>query len=117
MEEKVLPVKLNSINDLVRLAVSTITPQALTYIIRFWVDNKIVIGILGVFRDYYKYYGLPLFYYYTVNPAEHPALVEANYVVVSTSEERFEFTKQPKPGVSIPIIGLSEKPPFIPDLD
>ncbi|MGB9827634.1 MAG: hypothetical protein ACPLSM_03865 [Thermosphaera sp.] len=117
MEEKVLPVKVNSINDLVRLAVSTVTPQALTYIIRFRLKDKIVIGILGVFRDYYKYYGLPLFYYYIVNPAEQPMLSEANYVVVSTSEERFEFAKQPKPGVSIPIIGLSEKPPFIPDLE
>ncbi|WP_448578601.1 hypothetical protein [Thermosphaera sp.] len=117
MEEKVLPVKVNSINDLVRLAVSTVTPQALTYIVKFRVKEKIVIGILGVFRDYYKYYGLPLFYYYIVDPTEHPTLSEANYVVVSTGEERFEFTKQPKPGVSIPIIALSEKPSFIPDLE
>lgn len=116
MEEKVFPVRVSSLNDLIRLAVSTISPQALTYIVKFREEGKIVLGILGVFRDYYKYYGIPLFYYFILDPTEYPGLSEANYVVVSTSDEKFEFTKQPKPGVSIPIISLAERPGFIPDL-
>jgi hypothetical protein len=115
IEDKVLPIKTASFNDLVRLAVSTSIPtQATAYFLKFKHKDKIVIGILGVFRDYYRQYGLPVFYYYTFD-VNNIQVVEANYVIVSTGEERYEFSKTPKPGLSLPIITLAEKPPIIPD--
>jgi len=111
--EKVLPVKVASLNDLVRLAVSTMIPhQVTTYMVKFKHKSRTYLGILGVFRDYYKYYGIPVFYYY---PMDSDSLGDANYIIVSTSEEKIEFSKNPKPGIAIPIITLSEKPVFIPD--
>ncbi len=115
IEEKVVLLKTASFYDLVRLASATIIPhQVMTYLIKFKYKGRIVIGILGVFRDYYKQYGLPVFYYYTFDGNDAQAS-EANYVIVYTGEDRFELSKNPKPGVSIPIISLAEKPVFIPD--
>lgn len=114
--EKVIPIKIGKLNDLVRLATSISTPQSMLYILKFREDNRIVLGILGVFRDYYKYYGLPIFYYYVVEGKEAGRIKEANYIVFSTSDERIEFSKYPKPGLSIPMITLAEKPSFIPEL-
>ncbi|MCY0868020.1 MAG: hypothetical protein OWQ48_02160 [Desulfurococcus sp.] len=113
--EKVVPVKLSSLNDLVRLAASTMIPgQFGAYIIRFEYKGRLYLGMLGVFRDYYKYYGIPVFYYYPLEGESRDA-GSANYIVISTSDERIEFSKNPKPGVSIPIVSLAEKPVFVPD--
>ncbi|WP_440059948.1 hypothetical protein ACSU1N_01990 [Thermogladius sp. 4427co] len=114
--DKVVPVKLRSLSDLVRLAAAISIPQGSSYILRFDSGNKIILGILGVFRDYYKYYGVPIFYYYVVEENEASSLQDANYVIASLSEDRFEFSKNPKPGVTIPIIRLAEKPFFFPEL-
>ena len=114
--EKAIPIKMNSLNDLVRLASSISTPQMTTYVLKFTVKDKLYLGILGVFRDYYKYYGLPVFYYYVVEGEEKEKIMNANYIVISTDREHVEFSKNPKPGLSIPLIGLAEKPLFLPDL-
>jgi len=115
---KVLPVKMNSLEDLIRLASSISTPQMTTYILKFIHNDKLYLGILGVFRDYYKYYGLPVFYYYVLDKksSEAEKIKDSNYVVVSTDGEKIEFTKNPKPGLSIPLITLAEKPAFIPEI-
>ncbi len=115
--EKVIPIKLKSINDLVRLAATISSPQAMIYILKFIDNNKLIIGVLGVFRDYYKLYGLPMFYYYSIDVNEAKELLNANYIIISTNDEKIEFSKHPKPGLSIPLITLDKKPPFIPDLD
>lgn len=113
--EKVVPIKTASLNDLVRLATSTMIPhQFIAYLIKFKHKNKIIMGLLGVFRDYYKYYGIPIFYYYSFDRSDKAA-EEANYIIVYSGEEKFELSKYPKPGASIPIITLAEKPDFIPD--
>lgn len=115
IKEKVIPLKTASFNDLIRLASASIIPhQIMTYLIKFKHRGKIVIGILGVFRDYYKHYGLPVFYYYTFDENDLQ-VAESNYIILYTGEDKFEFSKNPKPGVSIPIISLAEKPVFIPD--
>lgn len=115
VEEKVILLKTASFNDLVRLASATIIPhQVMTYLLKFRYRDKIIIGLLGVFRDYYKHYGIPIFYYYSFD-ADNEVVREANYVVVYTGEEKYEFSKNPKPGISLPIITLAEKPAFIPD--
>ncbi|MEM1628234.1 MAG: hypothetical protein QXP02_06060 [Desulfurococcaceae archaeon] len=115
MDEKVIPIKTSSFNDLVRLAASTMIPHQLTtYMIKFKHKDKIVIGLLGVFRDYYKYYGIPVFYYYTFD-SNDIAVIEANYVILHTDRDGFELSKNPKPGITIPLINLAERPMFIPD--
>ncbi|MEM0199197.1 MAG: hypothetical protein QXJ16_01110 [Desulfurococcaceae archaeon] len=115
IEEKVILVKTATFADLIRLAVSTMIPhQFVAYLIKFKHKDKIVVGLLGIFRDYYKYYGVPIFYYYSFDAGDK-LVDEANYVVVYTGEEKYELSKHPKPGSSIPIITLAEKPAFIPD--
>ncbi|AFK50577.1 hypothetical protein TCELL_0152 [Thermogladius calderae 1633] len=111
-----VPVKLGSLSDLVRLAATISMPQGTSYILRFETGDKVVLGILGVFRDYYKYYGIPVFYYYIAEGKEAEDLKNTNYIVASLSEDRFEFSKHPKPGLTIPLIRLAAKPDFIPDL-
>ncbi len=113
VEEKVLAVKVNGIEDLGRMAASLVTMGQPTYILRFPLGEKTVFGILAVFRDYYKYYGLPMLYYYITT--EPPS---ANYLIVKSDEtgERVEFSKGPRPGwVTIPIVTLEQKPGFVPD--
>jgi hypothetical protein len=114
--EKVIPIKLSSLNDLVRLAATISSPPQVTmYIIKFLHREKLILGILGVFRDYYKLYGLPIFYYYIANKDETNKIINSNYIIISTDHEILDFSKKPKPGLSLPMITLAEKPPFIPD--
>lgn len=116
--EKVVPIKMNSLQDLVRLAATISSPQSMMYILKFKNSNgNVVLGVLGIFRDYYKYYGVPIFYYYVVGGDDAEKVMNSNYIVISISDEKIEFTKHPKPGSSIPMITLAEKPPFLPDLD
>ncbi len=113
--ERVIMVKLSSLSDLVRLATSLSLPQMTSYILKFKYKGKLYLGILGVFRDYYKYYGLPIFYYYALEGEEAKKVEEANYIVLTSDSEVIEFSKNAKPGRSIPLIGLAEKPVFLPD--
>lgn len=113
--EKVLAIKLNSLEDLVRLATSLSVSQMTTYILKFTHNDKLYLGLLGVFRDYYKYYGVPIFYYIVLDSSEKDKAIDAKYIIVSTDKDVVEFSKIPKPGLSIPLITLAQKPIFIPD--
>ncbi len=116
--EKALAIKMNSLRDLVRLAASLSSPPHIViYIWKFKLDdNRVVLGVMAIHRDYYKYYGLPIFYYYIVEGEEAETIWNSNYIIISTSDEGIRFSKTPKPALSIPLIGLAEKPPMIPDL-
>jgi len=111
----VIMIKLSSLPDLVRLAVALSIPQMTSYIIKYKHEGKTYLGILGVFRDFYKLYGLPIFYYYVADGEEAAKIDSANYIIISSDGDKIEFGKTPKPGMSIPLISLAEKPPFIPD--
>ena len=67
---KVIGIEVASFNDLVRMAASSMALGQATYILRHESGKGTVYGILAVFRDYYKFYGLPLFYG-TLNYATH----------------------------------------------
>ena len=116
--EKVIPVKINSLRDLVRLAATISAPhQGMMYMLKFRErDGRVVLGVLGVFRDYYKLYGVPMFYYYICEGEEAERIWESNYIIISTSDENISFSKTPRPGLSLPMIALAEKPAIIPDL-
>jgi len=111
---KAVKVRVKSINDLVRMAASSIAMGQPTYILRYERDGETLYGIMAVFRDFYKYYGVPLFYYVVDNSGSVPK--DANYALLrsSDSEERIEFSKAAKTGyVIVPIINVTEMPNFL----
>ncbi len=114
--QEVMPIRVSSLNDLVRLAMTYTSSGQAIFLIKFWVNDKLVVGMLGLFRDYYKLYGLPVLYYHVCKGDEIEKVKDANYIIVSSGDERIEYSKSPKPGISIPLITLAEKPPIIPEL-
>jgi len=112
--EKVVGVKLKSFNDLVRLAASSIAMGQPTFILRFKRSNYYVYGILAVFRDFYKMYGVPILYFYNDISGRLP--INQNYVLIRSDEggEHIEFSKGSKTGyVTIPIVNLESAPEFM----
>ncbi|MCC6005506.1 MAG: cren protein [Thermofilum sp.] len=106
--EPALAVKVESLNDLARLASSATTLGHMTYIVHFEEDSKHYYGIFIVFRDYYRLYGLPMFYYYVT---EKP--LSGNYILfrMDDSGEELKVSKGTKPGyIVIPVVNVSEKP-------
>ncbi len=111
---KAIRVRVKSINDLVRMAASSIAMGQPTYILRCEREGKTIYGIMAVFRDFYKYYGIPLFYY--VIDSNNAVPKEANYALLhsSDSEEKIEFSKAAKTGyVVVPIINVADMPDFL----
>lgn len=110
----VVPVKLASVSDLVRMASSVAAAMQPTYIVRYRSNNgKVILGFLAVFRDYYNYYGIPMFYY-VIDEDEH--FKEAKYVLVKLDEtgERIEPSRTTKPGyIAIPIVNIENAPEFL----
>ena len=114
--KQTIKIRVKSISDLARMAASSIAFGQPTYVLRFRSkkNNAVVYGILAVFRDYYKLYGIPLFYYYEDTKGEVP--IGANYILVKTesNEEKVELSRGSKPGyVVIPIINLEAPPDFL----
>ncbi len=118
LSEKLIPVRVGKINDLARIAATIITLGQPAYIVRFKnKDNKLTYAIIAVLRDYYKYYGIPMLYYYIDDGSILKG--NGNYLLVKVDEqgEHIELSKSTKPGwVAIPIIDLAEKPGFFPEI-
>ncbi len=109
--DKCVNVKLRSLEDLARFASSLTTLGHGVYIIHFKRNNSNYYGIFTVFRDYYKYYGVPLFYYVETNDE-----LDGNYLLVKVDEggERVEVSKGTRPGwISIPIVSLEQAPEVV----
>ncbi len=113
--EKFMPVQVNTLNDLVRLVMTFMAPGQVMYLIKYRDGDKTILAFMTVIRDYYKYYGLPVLYYYAASGEEARKILENNYILVDTHErESLSFSKSPRPGVAIPLISLREKPLFFP---
>jgi len=111
--EKVVAVKVSSLNDLARMAATIVSMGQSTYILRYSDEGKTVYGLLAVFRDYYKYYGLPMFYYHVAEGEERGE----NYLLLRSDEagENVVMAKGPKPGwITVPIIDVEKPPEFLP---
>jgi len=112
--EKVVGIKVSSINDIARFAMSLASLGQTPYIIRFKKENKVVYGLLAVFRDYYKYYGLPLLYYHVDDDvSKHSG---KNYILIRSDEagEKVEFSEGTRPGwIAIPILDIETIPDFL----
>ncbi|ABL77940.1 hypothetical protein [Thermofilum pendens] len=110
--EPILAVKLASINDLARLASSASTMGHVTYVVHFAeTPERHIYGIFIVFRDYYKLYGLPMFYY-----IESKEELRGNYILFRSDDsgEQVEVSKGAKPGyIAIPIVNLAGRIPIV----
>lgn len=115
LESKVVRIKVRDFSDLIRLAASGIMLGQPTYILRFAPRSDVCIyGIMAVFKDFYKYYGIPLIYYWSDEGCRMP--VDRNYAIVRSDEtgEHIELSRGFKPGViNVPIINVQELPSFI----
>ena len=111
MEKKAVGVRLDTLADLIRLASSMVSMGSRVYIVHFAHNSRHYYGLLVTFRDYYKYYGVPLFYY-----VELDRPLKGNYVLLRADEagERVEEGRGPRTGwISIPVINLADKPDFL----
>jgi len=110
IEEKAIPVKIASIPDLVRLALSMSNMASRVYIVHFTKGNKHFYGLLVTFRDYYKYYGLPIFYYVTADEE-----IKGKYLTLQyDTREKLIASEKPVSGyISVPVINLDREPVFL----
>lgn len=109
---KVIKLRVRSLNDLARMAASVIALGQPTYVIRIRDGEKVVYGLLAVFRDYFNLHGVPLLYYYV----DEYGGAEGNYILIKSDEsgEKVEVSKGIKPSyLSIPVIDLAEFPDFL----
>ncbi len=112
---KAYGVRVASMNDLARLAASSVAMGQITYVVRIFKDEEVIYAVLAVFRDYYRLYGIPIIYYYVDTERKYP--VDGNYLLVKADSEGeiVEIGKGGKPGyVVVPIINLAEIPDFLP---
>ncbi len=113
--ERVVKIRVRDFSDLVRLAASGMTMGQPTYIVRFASrDDTCIYGIMAVFKDFYRYYGIPLIYYWLDEGCRMP--LDRNYAIVRSDEtgEHVELSKGFKAGaINVPIINLQEIPDFM----
>ncbi len=117
MEEvqKARVLEVSSLADLARLAVAMLSFAVLLPIYRYQERDQEVYFLQTTYRDYFKFYGVPLVYLYRTRPLAEPD--KAKYVLIKVDEggERVEVGDRTRPGwTSIPIITLKEKPDFLP---
>ncbi|OYT32064.1 MAG: cren protein [Thermoprotei archaeon] len=114
--QPVVSIRLKDLKDLARFAASISLSGISAYILHFYDKGKArhIYGIFTRYRDYYKLYGLPIFYY-----VELENEVNGNYIIMKMSEkETIEFSDGTRRGyICIPIIHLSQKPIFIGESD
>lgn len=111
IEGKVVCVKLQSVADLARLASSMVTMTSTIYIVHFDHNGKHYYGLFATFRDYFKYYGVPILYYVELSEP-----LKGRYLAIKVDEsgERVESTAGVRAGwVCLPIVTLDRKPDFI----
>ncbi|AEM38593.1 cren protein [Pyrolobus fumarii 1A] len=116
LREKLVPVRVSSLNDLARMAASIVTLGQTAYLIRFESGGKLVYGLVALLRDYYDLYGLPILYYCTREASDDER--KKHYLLVKVDEqgEHVMLSETAKPGwVTVPIIDIVEKPSFFPD--
>ena len=108
-------VRVSSLNDLVRLAGTLASRMIVMPIYRLPVGGGHVYFLQMMYKDYYKYYGVPVIYYYC-DPDDDRPPERARYVLAKTDEsgERVEVSSRSRTGwLVVPLINVEEPPPFI----
>ncbi|RLE61798.1 MAG: cren protein [Thermoprotei archaeon] len=103
--------EVEGLDSLARFAASMSSMGYPIYIMSFkGRDGSYIYGLLAVLKDYYKMYGIPVFYYYR-NKSE----LKGKYLLINlTSKEQVRVEDGIRPGwIHIPIIKLKRSPEFI----
>ncbi|MEM0010473.1 MAG: cren protein [Thermofilaceae archaeon] len=111
ISEKAVCIKLKEISDLARLASALVTMTSSVYLIHFSHNGKHYYGLFATFRDYYRYYGIPILYY-----VERDEPLKGKYLAIKVDEngERVESLTGVRAGwICVPIVSLDRKPDFI----
>ncbi|MCX8196171.1 MAG: hypothetical protein N3F67_03745 [Acidilobaceae archaeon] len=112
-EERAISVRVQSLSDIARLAVSA-SPMAPMPVYRFREGSRTFYMVQAVYKDYYKLYGLPIVYYHVQEEGEE----RAKYILIKVDEagERVELSDRTRPGwIAVPIVNLAERPSFFPE--
>ncbi len=115
LNAKLVPVRVKSLRDIARIAANIVALGQVAYIVRFQDNQKNILGLIAVLRDYYDLYGLPILYYYV---DEENQYTNNRYILVKVDEEgeHIQASNTAKHGwVPVPIIDFQEKPPFLPE--
>ena len=107
-------VRVRSLGDLVRLAATLAGRMIVMPIYRYGDGDGHVYFVQMMYRDYYKYYGVPVIYYYRDSSDNRPP-EKARYVLAKSDEagERIEVSDRTRNGwLVIPVINLVEPPSF-----
>lgn len=106
-----IPIRVNSLNDLARFMASAASFGQPVYALCFEHNNLNYIGVIAIYRDYYKWYGIPVFYYH-----ESEIPINGSYILVRSEEigEMVRISSGIQPGwITIPIVKLKSKPNFL----
>ncbi|MEM0340198.1 MAG: hypothetical protein QXN05_01465 [Acidilobaceae archaeon] len=119
-ELKAIAVRVSSLSDLVRFASSTVPAMVVMPIYRFKENKKVYYFLQTVYKDFFKYYGIPIIYYYSTTDDGLDS-DKAKFILFKADEEgeKIEISNKTKAGcISIPLVNLDKRPPFLPeDLD
>ena len=111
---KIQMIPVESIADIARITASSISMNQPAYIVRIKMgSNKVILGSMAVFRDYYSLYGVPMLYYYECRDDECKS---SKYVSFKLDEmgEHVKLTNNNIPGtIMVPIINIEKPPEFI----
>lgn len=106
----VVCIEAKSDRDIGRIAASIMTMGQPIYILHFFHAGKHIYGILANFHDFWNLKGVPIFYFFS---SENEL---GTYLLLKSDDEgeRIEWSDRAKRGwVSVPVMSLKEKPPFI----
>ncbi len=113
--EPALVVRVSSLGDLVRLAGTLASRMIVMPVYRVRVEGGSVWFLQMMYKDYYKYYGVPVVYVYFWEGDDRPPS-KAKYILAKSDEtgERIEVSDRTRGGwLVVPVINLEELPEFI----
>jgi len=113
--ESAIVIRVSGLGDIARLASTLASRMFVMPVYRYRGDSGVIYMIQTIYKDYYKYYGLPIIYYY-IHEGGEPDNVK--YILARADEtgERVELSDRTRTGwIAIPVINLEEKPPYMPD--
>ena len=104
-------IPVDKLDDLARFVASIAGLGQPTYVLHFNYGGRDFLGLMAIYRDYYKLYGVPIFYYYE---SESPVIGKYFLVKSEESGEHVKISDGVRPGwIAVPIITLKVKPSFL----
>ena len=107
---KAVRIEVESLADLSRLAVTMASYAVIMPIYGFKDGDDVYLFVQATYKDYYKYYGIPLIYLYR---GRDEGLAKGKYVLIKVDEtgEKVEVSDRSRPGwTAIPLIWLKTRP-------